>query len=818
MGEVYRARDTRLSREVAIKVLPAELASDPSRLKRFEKEARSASGLNHPNIVTVYDIGSEGGTSYIAMEKVEGETLRKVLVGGALPIRKLIPIATQIAEGLAKAHEAGIVHRDLKPENVMVTRDGLVKILDFGLAKPTHVGSGSDEGSHLPTQTQTSPGMIVGTVGYMSPEQASGEAVDFRSDQFAFGSILYELATGKRAFLKKTGVDTLGAILNEEPAPIASINPRVPAPLRWIAERCLAKDPDARYASTRDLARELATVGGHLSEVSSGATPAVGPRRRAGLRLVIAVAALVAASLLAGRLLWKTPLPSLPTFQRLTFGLGFVDAARFSPDGRTIVYSARWDGGPPHISLTRPEAPESQRLDLPDASLLSVSSRGELAIVAGKASLASGWWFAEGTLATVPLAGGTPREIAEGIRFADWAPDEKGLLIIRGGRMEFPVGHLIHEGPAVLPRFSPSGERVAFVEGNRVHVIDRAGKELVASSKGDGPWAVRGLAWKPSGEEIWFSDGGSIRAISLAGKERELFRQPRGVTLEDISRDGRILLGFRHGRHEVWVGSFGEPRERNLTVFGGANVMGISADGTMLLDNENGAFYLLRTDGSPPKKLGEGFASELSPDGKWVAVVRPGPPAQLVLVPTGAGEEKILESGAIEEYDGLDVRWSGDGRRLLFGARAKGSRVELWVQDVAGGGPRGLTPEGLATQSASISPDGRFVLVEEDGYWIYPVEGGPKRPVSGLRKGVDFVWRNWSADGRFVYAWDPTRLPFVVSRVELTTGRREPWKTIMPQDPAGIDEGDLVLTPDGKSYAYNCSRDLSDLFLVEGLR
>jgi dipeptidyl aminopeptidase/acylaminoacyl peptidase len=279
-----------------------------------------------------------------------------------------------------------------------------------------------------------------------------------------------------------------------------------------------------------------------------------------------------------------------------------------------------------------------------------------------------------------------------------------------------------------------------------------------------------------------------------------------------------MLLSLDNYRGEVWVGSFGEPREKNLTVFGNANVMGISADGRALLDDERDSFYLLRTDGTPPKKLGDGFASELSPDGKWAAVVRPGPPSRLVLVPTGAGEEKTLQAGNIEDYDRLNVRWSGDGRTLLFGAHERAHGDRLYLQDVSGGPPRPLTPDGLHTESSSISPDGRFVLVEEDGYWIYAVDGGPKRPVSGLRKGVDFVWRNWSADGRYIYAWDPTQLPFRVSRVELTTGKREPWKTIMPQDPVGIWTGDLILTPDGKSYAYNCSRDLSDLFLVEGIK
>src|SRR6266487_4582008 len=232
MGEVWKARDTRLGREVAIKVLPAEVAADPSRLKRFEKEARSASALNHPNIVTVYDIGASDSVSYIAMELVAGKTLREVLFSGPLPVKRLLQVATQIADGLARAHEGGIVHRDLKPENVMVTKDGLVKILDFGLAKLTQVDS-SGEGSHLPTETGTSPGVVLGTAGYMSPEQASGQPLDFRSDQFSLGSILYEMATGQRAFQRKTGVETLVAILREEPKSIAELNPAAPAPLRW---------------------------------------------------------------------------------------------------------------------------------------------------------------------------------------------------------------------------------------------------------------------------------------------------------------------------------------------------------------------------------------------------------------------------------------------------------------------------------------------------------------------------------------------------------------------------------------------------------
>src|SRR5438105_2702151 len=323
MGEVWRARDTRLGREVAIKILPADVASDPGRLKRFEKEARSASALNHPNIVTIYDVGTSDSVSWIAMERVEGKTLRELLFGGPLQIRKLLPLAAQIADGLAKAHEAGIVHRDLKPENVMVTRDGLVKILDFGLAKLTRPELDSG-GTNLPTETGTSPGMILGTVGYMSPEQAAGQPLDFRSDQFSFGSILYEMATGKRAFQKTTAVDTLSAILHEDPKPLAEVNPETPTPLRWIVDRCIAKESRARYASTEDLARDLASLRDHLSEASfSGATiTAPAPRARSVFKavgLALVCAAVAAAAFVAGKSLAKTPLLK---FQQLTFRHG----------------------------------------------------------------------------------------------------------------------------------------------------------------------------------------------------------------------------------------------------------------------------------------------------------------------------------------------------------------------------------------------------------------------------------------------------------------------------------------------------------------
>jgi hypothetical protein len=490
MGEVYRARDTRLSREVAIKVLPSELAADQERLKRFEKEARSASSLNHPSIVTIYEIGQADSVSYFVMELVEGRTLRELLLSGPLPIKKLLQIGTQVADGLARAHEAGIVHRDLKPENVMVTKDGLAKILDFGLAKLAYAGPGSGDETNRQTETATTPGIVMGTVAYMSPEQASGHAVDFRSDQFSFGSILYEMATGKRAFQGGTAVDTLSAILHEDPKPVAEINPEAPAPLRWVVERCLAKDPEDRYGTTKDLARELATLRDHLPEAANMSGPSLARDRRRRTR---AIAAVVAAALLAalavgvqaGRRIAK---PSPPFFKRLTFQRGNVVTARFTGDGQTIVYGATWNGNPWRVFATRREGSESTSLPLPDSFFQGVSRSGELAITLVDSTRPQAMAIG-GTLARIPISGGTPREVLDDVQLADWASDGSSLLVVRnmGGksRLEFPIGKVLYEtdGAIRYPRVSPGGDLAAFVDSpsagddaGSVAVVDREGK------------------------------------------------------------------------------------------------------------------------------------------------------------------------------------------------------------------------------------------------------------------------------------------------------------------------------------------------------
>jgi serine/threonine protein kinase len=267
MGEVYRAHDTNLNRVVALKLLPEELAADPERLSRFEQEARAVSSLSHPAIVTIYDAGQIGSQPYISMELVSGQTLREILMAGAIPLRRALRIASQLAEGLAKAHDAGVVHRDLKPENIKVSIDGFAKILDFGLAKRVPADVTQEPGADVRTALQTAPGVVLGTAAYMSPEQASGGRVEFRSDQFSFGAVLYEMLTGRRGFERPTTAETLWAIIRDEPLRIADVNPAVPPPVRWIVERCLAKAPEERYAVTHDLARDLASAREHLSEL-----------------------------------------------------------------------------------------------------------------------------------------------------------------------------------------------------------------------------------------------------------------------------------------------------------------------------------------------------------------------------------------------------------------------------------------------------------------------------------------------------------------------------------------------------------------------
>ncbi len=841
MGEVYRAKDPRLGREVALKVLPEEVSRERDRLARFEQEARAASALNHPNIITIYEIGQSGETSFIAMELVEGKTLRELAVSGPLPLRRVVSIAAQAAEGLAKAHAAGIVHRDLKPENLMVSKDGYVKILDFGLSKLVAPESG--ELSAMPTlaRPETHPGTVLGTVAYMSPEQASGAAVDFRSDQFSLGSILYEVVTGEKAFSRKTAAETMSAIIREEPEGFTKLRPAVPLPLRWIVERCFAKDPEERYASTRDLARDLAAVRDHISEAGfSGETITAlppRPRRRlwpALLGIVLLIAVGFAAFSL-GQRAGKSPPAS---FRRLTFRRGYVFSARFAPDGQTVVYGASWNGKPVQLFSTRPGSPESLPFSLPSADILSISSSGELALCLGRHFIDG--WETIGTLAQLPISGSAPREVLENVLAADWAPDGVNLAVVRqvGTQMslEFPVGKRLYETSGWIshPRVSPAGDTVAFIDhplrgddAGILALVDRTGRKRTLSEH----WpTAQGIAWSASGKEIWFTasplgimGGRKLYGVTAAGRRRVIAES--AGTLHDVARDGRVLLARDSVRARMVVLPPGETRERDLSWLDGTLPVNISTDGTTLLFHEaaeggggTGIVYVCKTDGSPPVRLGEGYALALSPD-KRSALATPMSFSQLTLLPTGAGQARRLEPGPIESYQ--SARFLPDGKRILFAGSEKGRRARLYVQDLAGGAPRPVTAEGAGAgfHGVVVSADGRFATgpAPGSGFARYPLEGGSPLPIEGLAEGEFPV--QWSADGRSLFVYRIGDVPARIFRLDLSTGRRELWKELTPPDLAGANViPEVQITPDGRAYAYYYGQILSDLYLVEGLK
>ena len=846
MGEVYRAKDPRLGREVAIKVLPATFAQDADRLKRFEQEARSASALNHPNIVTIHEIGSLDGTLYMAMELIDGTSLREMLASGPLPVKRILDVGVQIAEGLSEAHGAGIVHRDLKPENVMVTKDGYVKILDFGLAKLFVAPQDGASGVATAIHQETTPGTVMGTVGYMSPEQASGKPVDFRSDQFALGSILYEMATGQRAFQKGTGAQTLAAIIQDDPEPVAQVNPKTPAPLRWIVERCLSKDSDERYASTRDLARDLKSVREHIGEVTStasGAAAAVeAPARRKSRApaLAIASAAILAAGILGGVAIGRRGASTEPpTFRQLTFRRGAIQSARFAPDGQTILYTAAWDGKPIEVFVSRTESPESRPFGMVGSDVLAVSGTGEMALALQQHQIDP--LLYAGTLARMGVAGGgAPREVLGDVQWADWSPDGANLAVVRDvgprNRLEYPIGKVVYEttGFATHPRVSRKGDAIAFLDHSArgddsgvVAIIEPGGKKKVLTPIFSTVW---GLAWSPDGREIWFTAapvGGnrSLYAVSLSGKLRLVTRVTGSLSLFDVSPTGRVLLAHDQRKQQILGLGPGAETERELSWLDYSGAQALSADGSTIYFDESGegggkgySVFIRKTDGSPAVRLGEGSAQALSPDGQWaLAVVHPAENPELVIYPTGAGETRKFPR------DGLDVLyadWLPDQKRLLITASEKDHGLRLYLRDVDGNGkPRAISPEGYVAYTGTISPDGKRVAVRgpDQRRYLYPIDGGEPTPIPGVTN--EETPYCWTGDGRFLYVAQRRELPRKVDRVEVATGKRERWKELRPSDSAGVVAvGGIRVAPDGRSYVYTYPRLLSDLYLVEGLK
>jgi Tol biopolymer transport system component len=837
MGEVYRAKDPRLGRDVAIKVLPSSFSQDADRLKRFEQEARAAGVLNHPNITAVYDLGSHDGSPYIVTELLEGETLRSRLGAGALSSRKAIDYAIQIAKGLAAAHEKGIVHRDLKPENLFVTKDGRIKILDFGLAKLKTEKDGETQ-TDLRTISGTEPGVVLGTMGYMSPEQVRGKAADRRSDLFSFGTILYEMLSGQRAFRGDTAADTITAILTKEPPDLTQTNKDLHPGVERIVRHCLEKNPEERFESARDVAFDLEALSGvSAPATTTGAIAAPRSRRRwilpAAIAAVLALAAGLAAGYRAGKKAGYVPPPA---FQQLTFRRGEIYSARFAPDGQTVLYSAAWEGKSVEVFATRTDRPESRLFGLPGAEVMSISKTGEMLVAVGRHVIEP--FIRTGTLAEVGVSGGvTPREILRSVQWGDWSPEGKEFLAVRDeslrNRLEFPAGKVLYQtaGWVSHPRFSPDGSLIAFIDhplrrddGGFVAVMDRAGKKRNLA----GPFSTCfGLAWSPDGRSVLFTAtrvGGNraLQTVSLAGDVRLIARVPQSLTLQDVARDGRLLVAHDVIRIGIAGRRVGEDRDHELAWLDWSAAFDLTADGKTLLFSETGegsgpaySVFIRGTDGSPPVRLGEGVGLALSPDAAWaIAITARAEQPEYVLYPTGPGEKKTLAMGNL--FPQSTAAFLPDGKGIIVTASEPGRGARLYRVDLPEGKPRAISPEGYRSFSRGVSPDGRFVVAEgpDRRRYLYPAAGGEPVAIPGLEP--DDTPERWTADGKSIFVSRRRDVPSMVALLDLATGRKTPWKTLTPSDGSGIvDIAPVIPTPDGASYVFGYSRTLSDLYVIE---
>jgi hypothetical protein len=834
MGQVYRARDPRLGRHVAIKTLSGAGAADPDGVRRFETEAKAAGTLDHPNLLVVYDVGREGAVSYIVSELLEGETLRERLRSGPVPERQAIDYAVQIAQGLTAAHDRGIIHRDLKPENLFLTRDRRVKILDFGVAKLIRTAA-----AEAPTEVSdhTSPGVVVGTVGYMAPEQVRGEPIDHRADIFALGVVVHEMLSGARPFQRDTAPETLTAILKDD-APDLSSN-ATPTVAR-VVRRCLEKRPDDRFRSAHDLGLALDL----LSTMTPGGTTltahrpiAAVPRRRALLYGAASLAVL--ASGLGGAMVDRQLRPAAvqTSFRRLTFRRGIIRSARLAPDGQTIFYGALWESERCRVHSVRVDSPESSPRDLPDGNVLAISRSGELALALGSHSDGV---VTYGTLARVPIAGGAPRQMVDEVKFADWSPDGSDLAIVRRvdgrDRLEFPVGKVLVQPAAGentglgFARISPDGRRVAFVQYRspsslvgKVAIVDQSG---AVTDLSDEYLNVHGLTW--NGDEIWYTAADeqhlfrALCAVTPSGTRRTIMRMPGNATLWDASPEGRLVIAQTDDRAVVIVRRPEDVDDRDLSWLDASWVADLSHDGRLVLFTESGqgggptmAVYLRGTDGSQAVRLGQGRAIALSPDTRWAISGSAFPPSPyLELLPTAVGEPRRLPGNGVVY---TDAAWLPDSRQIIVSAIEPGHRARLYLQDLEQGRPTPLTPEGVT--SWAVSPDGSTIAARGPTPVIrlYPVDGTPSRELPGVT--VREAPIGWIADGLLITrSGDPRSPRGEIYRVDIRTGRQQSWKNILPRDPAGI----MVLvsfcvTPDGRSQAYTWHRALSNLYVADGL-
>jgi serine/threonine protein kinase len=847
MGEVYRARDTRLDRDVAIKVLPASFADDHERRARFEREAKAVAALSHPNILAIHDIGESQTTDdgagrrrsflYAVTEFLTGETLRDKLTHGALPVRKAIDTAVHIARGLAAAHDRGIVHRDLKPENVFLLADGQVKILDFGLAKGfAEPGSAAD--ATATAAAMTDPGTVMGTVGYMAPEQVRGQATDARTDLFAFGAVLYEMLSGQRAFRRETAAETMTAILREDPPDLAAARGDLPPALERIVRHCLEKNPAERFQTARDVAFALEAFSG--TAVTSTKVAAMPESRRSlSPMLVGAVFAIAGIAGGYGLTTWLRAVPAETaiSFDTRTWDPQWITNMRFAPDGQTIVYSAAASGNIPSLFVLRQGAFVAQPLGQPATHLLSVSKSGELAVLTGVTSINHRLF--RGTLTRMSLDGAT-RPFMENVREADWSPDGSTMAIVRDvgskDRLEYPIDKLLVEATGYLsdPRVSPDGSRVAFLEHPTrwddrgwLKVADRNG--AVRTLAGEF-WGAQGVAWASDGKTIFISAsvqgtfGYLPHAVNADGDPvlRQPFPSISSAEMMDAAPDGRLLVNAGENRISIRARLPGDSDEREFPWLDLPFASDISQDGKWLLFSDEGqsaglnyAVALRKSDGSPAVRLGEGAAIALSPDAKWAVGFVPSPaPGHYMAYPTGPGQPAPLDFSPVATPG--SISFFPDGRLFFCGSEPNKAR-RCYRKNLTGGAAEAITPEGIV--AGSPAPDGHTLAVTTtDGVWqSLDLRGGATRTIPGDHSKDRPV--GWSSDSRAMFVVVGSGIPAQVDRIDLATGARKPDRTLMPPDRSGV----ILVRPtrfshDGQVYAYTYWRQTTKAVVVSGVR
>ncbi|MDL2717180.1 MAG: WD40 repeat domain-containing serine/threonine protein kinase [Acidobacteriota bacterium] len=851
MGEVYKARDPRLNREVAIKVLPEDFLEGEENRERFEREARLLAALNHPGIAAIYSFeeipGSSSSSSsafsssrhILVMELLEGESLRDRLRAGAMAPKKAFELAAQMAEGLAAAHARGIVHRDVKPENIFISRDGRVKLLDFGLAKqlPSWAGRSGPQTS-VPTEAggsrPTQAGVVMGTVGYMSPEQVRGESADHRSDIFSFGVVLYEMLSGKKAFEGKSAVETLNAILHDDPDALVVTKGQMPPVLERLVLHCLEKSPENRFQSMKDLAFDLQAIS-TISTVDGG-RPKARAKSERGRWAVLGAAVVLAAALatwLSGAV--HVGRHTQPSFQQISFRQGRIGKARFAPGGQDVIYDASWQGEPWQLFSTPVADPKERPLGQGDVQLMDLSPAGEMALRL-KSKVADTWQF-EGTLARSAVGGDlAPKALLGGVlQSASGPKGEFALVRQAGGRtfLEYPQGKVRVESAGWFGdlRFSSDGKLLAYVDhpaagddAGRVSILDvDSGKTRILSKDHD---TLRGLAW--SGKEIWFTAGTNVlnralHAVDLSGKERRVFSQAGGLSIHDVGTDGRVLMSREEMRGGLLAQADGQAQPVDLSWRTWSYLLDCSSDGKMLLfEEEEGPLpdlFLRPAAGGHATPLGKSNGwGALSPDEALAAAWVDKPAAHWVLYPTGTGSPRELPAHGIRSIKA--VSFQKDGKSLIFIGAEKEKEDRVWTQGLEGAAPKAITPEGVTGLDTwpFLSPDGRSILVREKAGWgILDLRNpeAPARRVTGLEEGERLI--QWTPDGRF-YASRPGSFPIEVWKLDPLTGKRQPWKVVNPAGYVGVEATSMRFSEVGRQMAARYILQRSTLYVVEGLR